>query len=72
MSASSFSVVGTTLLCASASTRAMLRRTPFSGSGWPLATTPGGWVRIGLPAADSGVRASLCTGADTCAGAGAA
>ena len=31
------SVVGTTFACASAMTRAMLRRTPLSCSGWPLA-----------------------------------
>ena len=37
MSASSHSVVGTTFACASAITRAMLRRTPLSCSGWPVA-----------------------------------
>ena len=45
-------------------TRAMLRRTPFSGSGWPCAATaPGGRVRIGLPLADSGVRCGACDAA---------
>src|SRR4249919_110255 len=69
-SASSTSVVGTTLLCASAITRAMLRRTPLSCSGWPLAVTPGGCVRIGLPDCESVLReAGAAAGA---AGAGAA
>src|SRR5690606_14731617 len=56
MSASSTRVVGTTLLCASAMTRAMFRRTPRSCSGWPLALTEGGRVRIGRPLAESAVR----------------
>src|SRR5690606_6789012 len=53
-SASSTSVVGTTCACASAMTRAMFRRTPLSCSGWPVAATPGGWVRMGLPEAETG------------------
>ena len=52
------SVVGTTFACASAITRAMLRRTPLSCSGWPVAATPGGCVRIGLPVCDSVLRAA--------------
>src|SRR3546814_9299832 len=55
-SASSTRVVGTTFACASAMTRAMLRRTPLSCSGWPLTDTPGGWVRIGLPEVETLVR----------------
>src|SRR6185312_12345570 len=53
MSASSASVVGTTFACASAMTRAMFLRTPFNCSGWPVAATLGGVVRIGLPDAES-------------------
>src|SRR3546814_15456406 len=56
MSASSLSVVATTLACASAMTRALLRRTPLICSGWPLAATDGGWVRMGLPLAESWFR----------------
>ena len=68
-SASSTSVVGTTWAWASAMTRAMLRRTPLSCSGWPLALTEGGWVRIGLPLADMRVRSPLsrAAGAGACA-----
>ena len=55
-SASSTSVVGTTCACASAITRAMLRRTPLSCSGCPVAAAPGGCVRIGLPACESVLR----------------
>ena len=55
-SASSTKVVGTTCAWASAITRAILRRTPLSCSGWPDAATPGGWVRIGLPDCDSVLR----------------
>ena len=62
-SASSLSVVGTTFACASAITRAMLRRTPLSCSGWPLTDAPGGWVRMGLPLAESVVRGGFATGA---------
>ena len=68
-SASSLSVVGTTLACASAITRAMFRRTPLSCSGWPLTDTPGGWVRIGLPVADSAVRCGFATDAAATTGA---
>jgi hypothetical protein len=55
------SVVGTTCACASAITRAMLRRTPLSCSGWPLADCVGGCVRIGLPDCDSVPCALGCT-----------
>src|SRR5690606_773891 len=73
MSASSLSVVATTWACASAMTRAMLRRTPLSCSGWPVADTEGGCVRIGLPEADSWVRcAASRAGAGAAAGLAAA
>src|SRR5690606_19501651 len=71
MSASSLSVVATTCAWAAAMTRAMLRRTPLSCSGWPLALTVGGWVRMGRPEAESAVRSPAARAAAG-AGAGAA